>query len=34
LRGASGQGVVGPLALLAAWAVVTMGAAAVTFRAE
>jgi ABC-2 type transport system permease protein len=30
----SGQGVLGPLALLAAWAVVTIGAAAATFRAE
>jgi ABC-2 type transport system permease protein len=30
----SGQGVLGPLALLAAWAVVTMGAAAATFRPE
>jgi ABC-2 type transport system permease protein len=30
----SGQGVLGPLALLAGWAVVTMGAAAVTFRPE
>jgi ABC-2 type transport system permease protein len=28
------QAVLGPLALLAAWAVVTMGAAALTFRAE
>ena len=31
---ASGQGVPGSLALLAAWAVVTMGAAAFTFRPE
>lgn len=31
---ASGQGAPGPLALLAAWTVVTMGAAAVTFRPE
>ena len=31
---ASDQGVPGPLALLAAWAVVTMGAAAFTFRPE
>ena len=30
----SGQGVLGPLALLAAWAVVTMGGAAATFRPE
>ncbi len=30
----SAQGVLGPLALLAAWAVVTLGAAAVTFRPE
>jgi ABC-2 type transport system permease protein len=30
----SAQGVLGPLALLAAWAVVTLGAAALTFRAE
>jgi ABC-2 type transport system permease protein len=30
----SGQGVLGPLALLAGWAVVTMGAAAATFRPE
>jgi len=29
-----GQGAVGPLALLAAWAVTTLGAAALTFRAE
>jgi ABC-2 type transport system permease protein len=34
LRGGSDQGVLGPLTLLAAWAVVTMGAAAVTFRPE
>ena len=34
LRSGSDQGVLGPLALLAAWAVVTMGAAAVTFRPE
>jgi ABC-2 type transport system permease protein len=31
---ASGQGAPGPLALLAVWTVVTMGAAAVTFRPE
>jgi ABC-2 type transport system permease protein len=31
---ASGQGAPGPLALLAAWTLVTMGAAAVTFRPE
>src|SRR5918912_1466235 len=31
---ASAQGVPGPLALLAVWALVTMGAAAFTFRAE
>jgi ABC-2 type transport system permease protein len=30
----SDQGVLGPLALLAGWAVVAMGAAALTFRAE
>ena len=30
----SGQGVLGPLALLAGWAVVAMGAAVVTFRPE
>ncbi len=30
----SGQGVLGPLALLAGWAVVAIGAAAVTFRPE
>jgi len=30
----SDQGVLGPLVLLAGWAVVTMGAAALTFRAE
>jgi len=30
----SDQGVLGPLALLAAWAGVTLGAAAVTFRPE
>jgi ABC-2 type transport system permease protein len=30
----SGQVVLGPLALLAAWAVLTLGAAALTFRAE
>jgi ABC-2 type transport system permease protein len=30
----SDQGVLGPLALLAGWAVVTMGAAALTFRPE
>lgn len=30
----SGQGALGPLALLAAWAVVTLGAAVLTFRAE
>jgi ABC-2 type transport system permease protein len=30
----SAQGVVGPLALLATWAVLAMGAAALTFRAE
>jgi ABC-2 type transport system permease protein len=30
----SGQGALGPLALLAAWAAVTLGAAVVTFRAE
>jgi len=30
----SPQGVLGPLALLAAWAVVALGAAALTFRAE
>jgi ABC-2 type transport system permease protein len=30
----SGQGVLGPLALLAAWAVVALGAAVVTFRPE
>ncbi|MBV9171972.1 MAG: ABC transporter permease [Chloroflexi bacterium] len=30
----SGQGVLGPLALLAAWAVLGIGAAALTFRAE
>ncbi len=34
LRGGSDQGVLGPLTLLAAWAVVTMGAAALTFRPE
>jgi ABC-2 type transport system permease protein len=34
LSGGSDQGVLGPLALLAAWAVVTMGAAALTFRPE
>ncbi|MDQ6671004.1 MAG: ABC transporter permease [Chloroflexota bacterium] len=34
LRSGSDQGVLGPLALLAAWAVVTMGAAALTFRPE
>jgi ABC-2 type transport system permease protein len=34
LSDASTQGVVGPLALLAVWAVVTLGAAALTFRAE
>jgi ABC-2 type transport system permease protein len=32
--GASDQSVLGPLALLAGWAVVAMGAAALTFRAE
>jgi len=30
----SDQGVLGPLVLLAGWAVVTMGAAALTFRPE
>jgi ABC-2 type transport system permease protein len=34
LTDASAQGALGPLALLAVWAVVTMGAAALTFRAE
>jgi ABC-2 type transport system permease protein len=34
LSSATDQGVLGPLALLAVWAAVTMGAAAVTFRAE
>jgi ABC-2 type transport system permease protein len=34
LSGASPQEVLGPLALLAAWAVVTLGAAALTFRPE
>jgi len=34
LGSGSDQGVLGPLALLAGWAVVTMGAAALTFRAE
>lgn len=34
LNDGSAQGAVGSLALLAAWAVVTLGAAAVTFRAE
>ena len=34
LTDASAQGALGPLALLAAWAVVTLGAAVVTFRAE
>jgi ABC-2 type transport system permease protein len=34
LGDASIQGVLGPLALLAAWAVVTLGGAALTFRAE
>jgi ABC-2 type transport system permease protein len=34
LSGASTQGVLGPLALLAVWAVVTLGAAALTFRPE
>jgi ABC-2 type transport system permease protein len=34
LSGASLQGLVEPLALLAAWAVVTLGAAALTFRPE
>jgi ABC-2 type transport system permease protein len=34
LSGSSPQDVLGPLALLAAWAVVTLGAAALTFRAE
>jgi ABC-2 type transport system permease protein len=34
LSDASAQGVLGPLALLAAWAVVTLGAAALTFRPE
>ena len=34
LSPAAGQGVLGPLALLAAWAVVTLGAAALTFRPE
>ena len=34
LTDASVQGVFGPLALLAAWAVVTLGAAALTFRPE
>jgi ABC-2 type transport system permease protein len=34
LNGSSVQGVLGPLALLAAWAVVALGAAAVTFRPE
>jgi len=34
LSDGSAQVVLGPLALLAAWAVVTLGAAAVTFRAE
>jgi len=32
--GMSVQGEFGPLALLAAWAVITLGAAALTFRAE
>ena len=34
LTDAPTQGVLGPLALLAAWAVVALGAAALTFRAE
>jgi len=34
LSGVSAQGLVGPLALLAAWAVVALGAAALTFRPE
>jgi ABC-2 type transport system permease protein len=34
LGSATDQGVLGPLALLAVWAAVTMGAAALTFRAE
>jgi len=34
LSDSSGQGALGPLALLAAWAVVTLGAAVLTFRAE
>jgi ABC-2 type transport system permease protein len=34
LGGAPVQGVLGPLALLTAWAVVTLGAAALTFRPE
>ena len=34
LSGASPQGLLGPLALLTAWAVVTLGAAALTFRPE
>jgi ABC-2 type transport system permease protein len=34
LSDSSAQGALGPLALLAAWAVVTLGAAVVTFRAE
>lgn len=34
LSSVSAQAEVGPLALLAAWAVVTLGAAALTFRAE
>jgi ABC-2 type transport system permease protein len=34
LSDGSAQGVLGPLALLAAWAVVTLGGAALTFRAE
>jgi ABC-2 type transport system permease protein len=34
LTGSSAQGALGPLALLAAWAVVMLGAAALTFRPE
>jgi ABC-2 type transport system permease protein len=34
LSDSSAQGVLGPLVLLAAWAVITLGAAALTFRAE